>query len=228
MHSDLNINFSSSFFGVDENADSSRSKVLTLNQNQNEGAVVKLVDKISENLKELGILLKAYAPDKVLNVLVMKQQLNIITPVVQIVEIETSPRNINDILKMPEKIQRRKLKNPNMKISYGVMSSVEVVETMKKRQDEEQKRIEEKEEAEIYKVQRQKEIQELDLKTRADRERLKTLKIENSEINKSNILKRKINGESLKLKGNDLVQRPSGSAKCKKIKTKIKQEPRDS
>jgi hypothetical protein len=79
---------------------------------------------------------------------------------------------------------------------------------MKQRADDEERVEQEKESDEFSKAVRKKEIEELDAKLRSDREKLKALRAENVEKNKSIGTKRKLTAQVKKERGNELTQRP--------------------
>ena len=74
--------------------------------------------------------LLSYTPgDYVLNSLIMKQQLNILSSPFHI-ETSTPSTSIQDVLKLPEPI-KRKTKRQYKKISYGIFMSDKVLEMKK-------------------------------------------------------------------------------------------------
>jgi hypothetical protein len=179
------------------------------------------------SVEQLAILLKVHDPEKLLNILVIKQQMNIISPPEVVIENVGPSPGIDSILKAPSKVFRKKPKNRNMKITYGVMSSNKVVDEMRVREAEEKQADKEKEEDGIDKEQRQKEIKELDEKLRGDREKLKALRAQNTEKTKEGILKRKTRENVKKERGNELTQRPEiqePAEKKRRIRVKIEND----
>jgi hypothetical protein len=183
MDSLANFNFPMNCFGIDCNDE------IFLQDSESpkkEPKIEKLIDKIDQNLKELALVLRVHDPSKLLNVLIIKQQLNIIKPVEIVTStVEATPRTIDDILKPPSVMQRKKPKNKNMKIKYGVMSGNQVIDEMEQRESEEKRLSVQKELDQIAKLQRLKEIQELGEKLRESRQEIKNLRAEKIEKNKA-------------------------------------------
>ena len=194
-----------------------------------ENQVETLLQKIGGDLKELEALLKISDPEKYLNVLIMKQQLNIIKPPqIVILDDNHSFKTIDDILKPPYKIHRKKPKNRNMKINYGVMSGKNVVEAMKQRKNEEKQAEEVKENADEEKLERKREIEAAEARLKHDREELKTLRQENVQKNKLVRTKRERQKQISSERGNELTQGLADIIEdlplVKKRRTKVKAE----
>lgn len=194
-------------FGINENDENKENHPPnTSNEPHSQAKINKIVDKIQVSVKQLGIMMKVHDPEKLLNVLIMQQQLNILRPV-QIADScsTTVVRTIDDILKPPEMVERTRTKNKNMKVTYGVMSANEVIKSLKEKSDAEKKALSEKEIEEISKAERLKNIEILDEKMRQDREKMKSLRAENVVINKKVSLKRKLQSQAIKCRGNELT-----------------------
>ena len=188
--------------------------------------IEKIIEKIDDSVKQLGILLRVHDPQKLLNVLIIKQQLNIIKPA-EVLSLNSNEtiQTIDDILKPPPIVNRKKPKNHNMKITYGVMSAKEVVDKMKTRKDEDESAEQEKEREEILKLERLKKIRETEEKLRQDREELKILRANNTEKNKSIAVIRKLKAQTNKGRGNELTVIPDLAAEpVKKRRRGIKIE----
>lgn len=105
--------FTEGEFGI-EQSDCSGSSVSALPTLQ----VKKLVEKLRVNIRQLGMHLKVHEPAK---------QLNIILPPPQLVEV-TPPATFKDILTVPTVPRRHK--RIRKKLSFGVMSDVEIVNSV--------------------------------------------------------------------------------------------------
>lgn len=84
----------------------------------------KLIEKTRENIRQLGIYVKVHDPSKMLNILVMAQQLLCIDPPPPVVEV-IAPKTIVDILKVPTAARTKRVRNK--KLSFGIMSDNEIV-----------------------------------------------------------------------------------------------------
>lgn len=162
---------------------------------QNASRIQKLAEKIRRDVKQLGLLCAAADKGKLINVLVINQQLNLIDP--PQVELSESPVaepcTIKTILKPPVMPQRLKPKrNLNLKISYGVMTAKELVQSVYEREAADRQQEVEREEDDIAKHERENEIQEVDEQVRDIRKTLTTLRSENATFNKE-IMQKKIN-----------------------------------
>lgn len=162
---------------------------------QNGSKIAKLTDKIRRDVKELGLLCAASDKEKLLNVLIINQQLNIIDPpeVVQLVsDNATEQRTIKTILKPPPMPQRVRPKcKRNLKISYGVVTSDEVNKEIEEREIADAEQEIEREQDEIAKHEREKNIKEVDEQLREIRKKLITLRSENASKNKKSAQKKK-------------------------------------
>lgn len=161
---------------------------------QNAGKIQKLTDKIRRDVKQLGWLCAATDKEKLINVLVINQQLNIIdSPQVEPLEASViEPRTIKTILKPPTMPQRVKpKKNMNLKISYGVMTAKELVQSIYEREAADRQQEIEREENEIARHERENELKEVDDQLKDVRKMLSTLRSENATINKEITQKKK-------------------------------------
>lgn len=131
---------------------------------ENSSKIGKLVDTIRRDVKELGLLCAAGDKEKLISVLVINQQLNIIDPPpVEKLELVVGPRSIKSILKPPTMPQRVKQKrNMNLKISYGVVTAKEVVDSINEREAADRQQESERELDEIAKHEREHEIKSID------------------------------------------------------------------
>lgn len=125
----------------------------------------------------------------------MNQQLNIIDPP-QLEQAEAESlvehRSIKSILKPPTMPQRVKPKrNLNLKISYGVVTAEEVVQSLNDREAADRQQEIEREEDEIAKHERENKIKEVDEELRDVRKILGTLRSENLAVNKEIAQKKK-------------------------------------
>lgn len=89
--------------------------------------IKKLVEKTRANVRQLGVHLKVLDPSKMLNILVIAQQLNTIDPPPKIVEVAT-PITVKDILTVPTTARTKK--RIRKKLSFGVMSDIEIVSSV--------------------------------------------------------------------------------------------------
>lgn len=184
FQSKFETNFYLSTFGLD-------SEPL---DTQNAGKIQKLTEKMRRDVKQLGLLCAATDKEKLINVLVINQQLNLIDPPqVEILDSpEIEPRTIKTILKPPVMPQRVKPKrNMNLKISYGVMTAKELVQSVYDRETADRQQEVEREESEIAKHEREKEIKEVDDQLKDIRRMLSTLRTENATANKEIAQKKK-------------------------------------
>lgn len=183
FRSAFDANFSLSAFGVP----SESSRVV------NATKIGKLVDSIRRDVKHLGVLYAASDKEKLINVLVINQQLNIIDPpIVEQPEQAQEPRSIASILKPPTMPQRVKQKrNLNLKISYGVVTAKEVVQSVIEREAADRQHESERELDEIAKHQRENEINEVDDQLKEVRNYLSSIRAENVAINKEIAQKKK-------------------------------------
>lgn len=155
-------------------------------QSENSSKLGKLVEKIRRDVKQLGLLCAAGHKEKLLNVLVINQQLNMIDPPpVERIEPEPSsePRSIKTILKPPVMPQRVKPKrNLNLKVSYGVVTAEEVVQTIIDREAADRQHEIEREQDEIAKHQRENELKEIEEELKVARNLLTSARAENAAV----------------------------------------------
>lgn len=176
---DTNFNFST--FGLTtstpdkENLDTSKAS--------------KLIGKIRSDVRNLGLLCAANDKEKLLNVLIINQQLNII----ESAEVEQlhSNENANDrtlksILVPPVMPQRAKPKTKrNLKVGYGVVTSNEIINEMEMQETAEANHQIFLEENEISKHERETEIDNLNAQLQTLRTEIKMLRSENAAKNKN-------------------------------------------
>lgn len=196
----INGNFPLSGFGIDHGSDNEITNIPSAGSDQQ---TRKLLDRIRNDVRQLGIHLSVYDPVKLLNILTINQQLNIIKPPAVIV-VENPSITIDDVLKPPT-IIRRPIKKRNLKLHYGVMSGNEVIENAEQIQAEEDHDEEEREAAAILNTQREKQIRDMEQKLREGREKLKELKAEKIETKKDTSAKRKLKVQIKKKKQNQLI-----------------------
>lgn len=159
----------------------------------NASRIGKLTESIRRDVKQLGLLCAASDKEKLINVLVINQQLNIIDPpLVEQPEVAQEPRSISSILKPPTMPQRVKQKrNLNLKISYGVVTAKEVVQNVMEREAAEREHESERELDAIAKHQRENVIKEIDEQMKEVRGYLSTIRAENVAANKEFAQKKK-------------------------------------
>lgn len=163
---------------------------------QNGNKVTKIAEKIRRDLKELALLCAANDKEKLVNVLIINQQLNVIDPPdppAQIsTEISNDARTIKTILQPPTMPQRVKTKaKRNIKVGYGVVTSDEVIQQMEEREISDVQHEIEREEDEIDKRVREKKIDDVDKQLREIRELIITLKSKYAANVKEAALKKK-------------------------------------
>lgn len=131
---------------------------------ENDSKMGKVADKIRRDVKQLGLLCAASDKEKLINILIINQQLNVIDPppVEENVSSEES-RTIKSILKAPTMPQRiNKKRNMNLKVSYGVVTAKEIVQSIMDREAADHQHEMEREEDEIAKLARENEIAAVD------------------------------------------------------------------
>lgn len=121
----------------------------------------KLTQKVRRDVKELAIMCAAADKTKLVNILVINQQLNIIdppdVPLDEPAEISNQTRTIQSILVPPTMPQRIKAKTRrNIKVGYGVATAAEVLEHLEEREILDGQLEIEQEENEIEKKTREK------------------------------------------------------------------------
>lgn len=156
----------------------------------------KLVEKIRRDVKQLGLLCAAGSEsdkEQLVNVLIINQQLNIIDPPpVDELEPSDEPRTIKSILKPPTVPQRVKPKrNMNLKISYGVVTAEEVVQSLLEREAADRQHKIEREADDIAKIARENEIATLEEELKHLRKFVSDARSENAAKNKEIIQKKK-------------------------------------
>lgn len=171
---------------------------------ENASKMGKLVEKIRRDVKQLGLLCAASHKEKLINILIINQQLNVIDPPtpIPVVETETPEERgtIKSILKPPTMPQRCKQKrNMNLKVSYGVVTAKEVVQSIMDREAAEQQQEIESEENEIAKLSRENEIATVDEELRDLRKLLSTLRSEVGALSKEMVQKKKNKDGDLEL-----------------------------
>lgn len=186
FQSKVDVNFNLSTFGL--STDTSATQI-------NAGKIQKLTEMVRRGVKQLGMLCAASDKEKLINILVINQQLNLIDPP-QVETLESftveQPRTIKTILSPPMMPQRVKpKKNMNLKISYGVMTAKEIVQSVYEREAADRQQEIEREETEIAKHERENDIKEVDDQLRDVRKMLSTLRSENAAVNKEMSLKKK-------------------------------------
>lgn len=116
------INFNLSTFGLHMDTGTSNAA--------SSSRMGTIVEKIRRDVRQLGLLCAATDKEKLINVLIINQQLDIIyRPEVHQFESVEEPRTIKSILQPPTMPQRVKPKlNMNLKVSYGVVTAKDVVQ----------------------------------------------------------------------------------------------------
>ena len=173
----------------------------------------KLVAKARKAVKDLGLYMKVHDPSKLLNILIMTQQLNLIQPQ-SVQEIEPTPKTEltnKDVLPPPSTIKPTNRKR-KAKISFGVMTAIEVISGMEQRANDEIVAEGEREAAVIENIEDAKAIQEAEdavkikrLALKQQQNDLKGLKVGSVGKKKELALKRKQEKEKKKKEGNQLI-----------------------
>lgn len=175
-------------------------------QVENSSKIAKLADKIRRDLKQLGLVCAAGDKAKLINILVINQQLNIIDPPpIEQLETEPSsePRSIKSILKpptMPERVKPKR--NLNLKVAYGVVTAEEVVQCMFDREAADRQQEIQREQDEIAKLERENVMKDVDEQLKEVRNFLSAARAENVAMNKETAQKKKnktIEGSELAL-----------------------------
>lgn len=192
---DFNDNFDDTSFGVGEN----KNLDIHISSTSETAAkqITKLVEKTRQNIRQLGMYVKVVDPSKMLNILVMAQQLNIIDPVTPEIEF-VPPKTPQDILKVPTITRKTKLAR-NKKLSFGVMSDVEIVDAVEEMVEREKAEERELEADKLAEIERAKVIEELENSIREEqshildkKEKLKSLKVQKANEKKDLSAKRKL------------------------------------
>ncbi|KAJ6639201.1 hypothetical protein Bhyg_11943 [Pseudolycoriella hygida] len=153
---------------------------------ENTSKMGKLVDKIRLDVKRLGMLCAASAKEKLINILVINQQLNIIDPPL-VAETDTTEehRTIKSVLKPPTMPQRCKRKrNMSLKVSYGVVTAKEVVQSIMERESAKERHEIECEKSLIAKHERENEITAVEEEAKDVRKLLNASRTELLALNK--------------------------------------------
>lgn len=169
--------------------------------------ITKLVDKTRQNIRQLGMLLKVHDPSKMLNILVMAQQLNIIDPPPPAIEI-VPPQTLQDILKVPTIVRKTK-QIRNKKLSCGIMSDVEIIDVIEEMVENEKAEERETETDKLVEMERAKTIEELETSIKCElniiqekKEKLKSLKVQKATEKKEVSAKRKLASDTKKERRN--------------------------
>jgi hypothetical protein len=195
LHTDIDQNFSFTSFGFDDDNVADNSHLFA-----NEDKKLKLLEKCREPIRKLAAYLSVHDPSKMLNILVMNQQLNIITtPTLE----EVQP---------PLKKKKRNLK------VCGVMTTDEVLEKMEKKQKETENDEKEREIELIGSERHDLEIKSMENELKTARDKLKKAKDEKTRIRKENFGKKKI--KNLELKAESIKTSLVSTKKVKKISIK--------
>lgn len=187
---------------------------------------IQLVSKLREDLRGLRAHVKATDPSKLINILIIEQQLNIIEPILpeSIGPTILAVRTVEDVLKTPNSNNNTKRKRKGMKISYGVMSDKQIIHEMEKREADELKIAEEKRADETAKAEKarilkdaKEELAKENQRLKTARDRLKALQAEASAERKRVATKRKVQKQSVK-QGKQLINPESESPNPKSVK----------
>lgn len=160
---------------------------------ENDSKMGVLVDKIRRDVKQLGLLCAASDKSKLVNILIINQQLDVIDPpVVEEVESVAEIRTIKSILKPPTMPQRAKRKrNLNLKVSYGVVTAKEIVQNIMDREAAEREHEIGKEQDDIARIGRENEIATFDEELKSARKLLSVKRSEASILHKEIIQEKK-------------------------------------
>lgn len=178
FQSKFDTNFNLSTFGITTDTSSMT----------NGNKISKLADKIRRDVKEMALLCAANDKEKLLNVLIINQQLNVIDPpvVVQLTQNLNESPTIKTILKPPIMPQRLNPKaKRNIKVGYGVVTADEVIQQLEEREIADAEQEIEREEDEISKNERIKNIDEIDKQFQETRKLLTRLRSEHAAKSKA-------------------------------------------
>lgn len=196
---DSEDSYPDTWFGLDERCSDNQCSITSQTAAKQ---ITKLVEKARRTIRELGLCLKVHDPSKMLNVLVMAQQLNIIDPVAAVIEVDP-PKTAEEILKVPT-VARKQTRFRNKKLSHGVMSDIEIVNTIKEMTETEKNAEKRLEIDKLNELELTKEIETLESTIKEDaaviqekREKLKALKVQKT-TEKKESCKRKLVGEANK------------------------------
>lgn len=174
--------------------------------------IIQLISKVREDLNRLREHIKLNEPSKLINILIMDQQLNIIEPIFPaIIEPESSMRTTSDILKIPKNMHNTTRKKKGLKISYGVMSDKQIIEEMEQRELDHLKLTEERRADENAKSEKIRIMKEAKEELAKETNRLKLIR------NKVKVLEADVIAERKRV----AVKRRSQNNKTKKSKQLI-------
>lgn len=153
----------------------------------------KIVEKIRRDVKQLGLLCAATDKEKLINILIINQQLNVIDPPpIEEPVLPEESRTIKSILKaptMPQRINRKR--NMNLKVSYGVVTAKEVVQSIMDREAADHQHEIEREGDDVAKLARENEIASVDHELKLMRQTSSTIRSEVAALNKEMIRMKK-------------------------------------
>ncbi|XP_037043651.1 uncharacterized protein LOC119079698 [Bradysia coprophila] len=178
FRSNVDTDFDMFDFGISDQIPTSQSL-------QNQSKLTKLTQKIRRDIRELGLLCAATDKKKLINILVINQQLNAIDPPETCSEMPLEPlsetRTIKTILVPPTMPQRVKAKtHRNVKVGYGVATAEEVLDHIAEREILDGQLEIEQEENEIEKRAREQKIEDVENQLQETRQALTTLRAENA------------------------------------------------
>lgn len=177
FRSNVDTQFDIADFGISDNITSHTQTKLS-----------KLTQKIRRDVKELGLLCAATDKKKLVNILIINQQLHAIDPpdvCTEAIPAESSSetRTIKTILVPPSMPQRVKPKaHRNIKVGYGVATAEEVLEHIAEREILDGQMDIEQEENEIEKKAREKAIEDVEKQLQETRKVLATMRSENASL----------------------------------------------
>ncbi|KAJ6639611.1 hypothetical protein Bhyg_12358, partial [Pseudolycoriella hygida] len=160
---------------------------------ENASKMEHLADKIRHDVKQLGLLCAASNKEKLINILIINQQLDAIDPPpIERAEPPEESHTIKSILRpptMPQRVNRKR--NLNLKVSYGVVTAKEVVQSIMEREAANQQHEMEREEDEIAKLARENEIAAVDDEFKFMRKLVSDQRSEVMALNKELVQKKK-------------------------------------
>ena len=203
--------FPSRSFGLESGEDQQQQNYDTSDGDSEKAKLVAKARKAA--VKDLGLYMKVHDPSKLLKILVMNQQLNVIQPQ-SVQEIEPTPvadLTMAVVLPSPPIIKPTNRKQ-KAKISFGVMTATEVISGMEQRESDEIEAEEEQEAAIIENIENAKAIQGAEdavkmkrLALKQQQNDLKGLKVGSVGKKKELALKRKQEKEKKKKEANQLI-----------------------
>lgn len=183
--SNFDTNYNLTTFGITPDTSST----------SNGSKIKKLADKIRRDVKEMALLCATNDKEKLVNVLIINQQLNAIDPPV-VVQVPTQNLddcpNIKTILRpptMPERLNPKAKRN--IKVGYGVVTADEVIQQMEEREAAEADQEIEREKDEINKNERIKNIEQVDRQMQETRKLVTRLRSEHAAKSKEEAPKKK-------------------------------------